>query len=81
MIYELAGNGRVQEQARQLTLPIYRLRMHHLLDAGYARTSAVEHALIVDAILAGDGAAAERAMRNHIRNSEQAMLEALARRG
>ena len=80
LIYALAGNERVQEQARQLTLPLYRLRMHHLMDPAYARTSAAEHALIVDAILEGDGAAAERAMRNHIRNSGVAMLEALARK-
>jgi DNA-binding GntR family transcriptional regulator len=74
------GNERVQEQARQLTLPLYRLRMHHLMDPAYARTSAAKHALIVDAILEGDGGAAERAMRNHIRNSGVAMLEALARK-
>jgi len=79
MIYALAGNERVREQARQLTLPIYRRRLHHLMDPGYARASAAEHALIVEAILEGDGAAAERAMRNHIRNSGVAMLEAVAR--
>jgi len=79
LIYALAGNERVQEQARQLTLPLYRLRMHHLMDPAYARTSAAEHGLIVEAILEGDGAAAERAMRNHIRNSGAAMLEALVR--
>ncbi|MEJ0066169.1 MAG: GntR family transcriptional regulator [Caulobacteraceae bacterium] len=79
LIYALAANARVQEQARQLTLPIYRLRMHQLMNPAYARTSAAEHRLIVDAILSGDGAAAEWAMRNHIRNSGAAMLEALAR--
>jgi DNA-binding GntR family transcriptional regulator len=78
MIYELSGNERVREQARQLTVPIYRLRLHHRMDPGYARTSSAEHALVVEAILSGDGAAAERAMRNHIRNSGAAMLEALA---
>ncbi len=77
LIYRLADNIRVQEQSRQLTMPIYRLRYHHLMDPAYARTSAAEHALIVDAVLAGDGARADRAMRNHIRNSGTAMLEAL----
>ena len=77
LIYRLADNTRVQEQSRQLTMPIYRLRYHHLMDPAYARTSAAEHALIVDAVLAGDGARADRAMRNHIRNSGTAMMEAL----
>jgi len=78
LIYDLAGNARVQEEARQLTLPLYRRRTHHVMDPAYARTSAAEHVLIVEAILDGDGAAAERAMRNHIRNSGVAMLEAMA---
>lgn len=78
LIYDLAGNERVQEQARQLTLPLYRRRTHHVMDPAYARTSAAEHVLIVEAILDGDGLAAERAMRNHIRNSGVAMLEAMA---
>lgn len=77
LIYDLAGNERVREQARQLTLPLYRRRTHYLMDPAYARTSALEHGLIVEAILEGDGAGAERAMRNHIRNSGVAMLEAM----
>ena len=78
LIYRLADNTRVQEQSRQLTMPIYRLRYHFLLDPAYARTSAAEHALIVQAVLDGDGAGADRAMRNHIRNSGAAMMEALS---
>lgn len=77
LIYEMADNARVQEQSRQLTLPIYRLRYHHLMDREYARTSAAEHALVTEAILDGDGVRAERLMRNHIRNSGVAMLDAL----
>ncbi len=77
LIYEMAGNERVREQARQLTLPIYRLRYHYLMDPIYARTSAAEHQLIAEAILESDGAQAERTMRNHIRNSGFAMLAAL----
>ena len=78
LIYGLGGNERVREQARQLTLPIYRRRIHNLMDPAYARNSALEHTLIVEAILDGDGAGAERAMRNHIRNSGVAMMDALA---
>ncbi len=77
LIYEMAGNARVLEQSRQLTLPIYRLRFHHLMEPAYARTSAAEHEMVTEAILKGDGVRAERTMRNHIRNSGAAMLGAL----
>ena len=80
LIYRLAGNDRVRETAAQLTLPIYQLRYHHLMDRSYARTSAAEHELIAEAIMEGDGPRAERMMRNHIRNSGEAMIEALGAR-
>ena len=81
LIYRLANNERVREAAAQLTLPIYRLRYHHLMDRSYAKTSAAEHELICEAILDGDAQRAERMMRNHIRNSGVAMLEALDAEG
>ena len=77
LIYRLAGSQRIHEAAAQLTLPIYQLRYHHLMDRSYAKTSAAEHELIAEAILEGDGPRAERMMRNHIRNSGLAMLDAL----
>lgn len=77
LIYEMADNVRVQEQSRQLTLPIYRVRYHHLMEPAYARVSAAEHELVTEAILDGDGVRAERMMRNHIRNSGVAMLDAV----
>ena len=77
LIYRLAGNDRLREMAAQLTLPIYRLRFHYLMDPAYIRVSAQEHELIAEAILGGDGVRAERMMRNHIRNSGAALLEAL----
>jgi len=77
LIYLLAANERVRETAAQLTLPIYRLRYHHLMDPAYMRISAAEHELIADAILDGDAVRAERMMRSHIRNSGVALLEAL----
>jgi DNA-binding GntR family transcriptional regulator len=80
LIYHLAGNERVREAAAQLILPIYQLRYHHLMDRSYARTSAAEHELIAEAILESDGPRAERMMRNHIRNSGVAMIEALGDR-
>jgi len=77
LIYAMAGNDRVREMAQQLMLPIYQLRLHNRMDLDYDHVSAAEHELIAEAILAADGARAERMMRNHIRNSGVAMLEAV----
>ncbi len=76
LIYALAGNARLSEQAGQLTLPLYRWQFHTLMDPAYARVSASEHEEIAAAILAGDGARAERAMRNHVDSSGRAMIDA-----
>jgi DNA-binding GntR family transcriptional regulator len=85
LIYRLAGNDRLAETAAQLALPLYQMRYHQVMDRAYVRASAAEHELIAEAILDGDGPRAERMMRNHVRNSGAAMLEALdaqaARRG
>lgn len=77
LIYAMAGNDRLRETASQLTLPIYKMRFHRLLDTNYDKTSAGEHELIAAAILEGDGSRAERAMRAHIRSSGESMLEAM----
>ena len=76
LIYTLAGNARLSEQAGQLTLPLYRWQFHTLMDPAYARLSASEHEGIAAAILAGDGVRAERSMRNHIGSSGRAMIAA-----
>ena len=76
LIYALAGNARLSEQAGQLTLPLYRWQFHTLMDPAYARVSASEHEEIAAAILAGEGARAERAMRNHVGSSGRAMIDA-----
>jgi DNA-binding GntR family transcriptional regulator len=77
LIYRMAGSGRVRETAAQLVLPIYQMRFHYLMRVDDARASAAEHELIAEAIFEGDATRAERMMRNHIRNSGVAMLEAM----
>jgi DNA-binding GntR family transcriptional regulator len=77
LVYEMADNRRVIDIATQLTLPIYRLRFHNLMSHRFVKTSAEEHEAIAGAILAGDGDAAERAMRVHIRSSRDSMLVSL----
>jgi DNA-binding GntR family transcriptional regulator len=77
LIYRMSGNERVRETATQLTLPIYQLRVHYMIGREYRRNSAAEHELIAEAIFDGDGARAERMMRNHIRNSGIAVLDGM----
>lgn len=69
LIYRMAANEMLRQIATQLVLPVYQLQYHSLLSPDYYRTSAVEHELIAEAILEGDGPKAERLMQNHVRNS------------
>ena len=77
LIADLADNKKVREIANQLTLPIYRMRFHHLMDLAYIGVSRDEHERIIAAILSGDEPAAEAAMRSHIKASGQAMVATL----
>lgn len=81
LIYEMADNRRVEEIASTLTLPIYRLRFHYAMRLRYIEASAQEHEAIARAILAGDGPAAEAAMRTHICSSRDAMLASIRESG
>jgi DNA-binding GntR family transcriptional regulator len=81
MVYELARNTRVREIAASLILPVYRMRYHHLMASDYAAISGAEHGRIANALLAGDGDAAEREMRAHIGHSAEAMVAAMEARG
>lgn len=77
LIAELADNRKVREIATQLTLPIYRMRFHHLMDLDYIGVSRDEHERVIAAILDGDELAAEVVMRAHIKASGQAMIDTL----
>jgi len=77
LLYRIAGNGKAVEIATQLTLPIYRMQFHRMMDPDYTRTSMDEHDTVIAAVLAGDEEAAEREMRRHIRHSGDAMVAAL----
>ena len=62
-----------------LQLPVDRLAVLHLVTLGASKSSLSEHEEIIDAILAGDAARAEKAMRVHLRNSRK-MVESLPER-
>jgi DNA-binding GntR family transcriptional regulator len=62
---------------QQAQLAIFRLQFHRILQTPVAtRRSRLEHRRIVKAILKGDAAGAESAMRQHIQNSAAVIMAA-----
>jgi len=61
-----SGNARLMRSLKPLQIPGYRVPFLRLLDRGYREVSAREHLAIVDAILAGNAARADRLMRAHV---------------
>jgi DNA-binding GntR family transcriptional regulator len=72
-ILEIAGNRRLIESATELTVPIYQLQLHLLLDGTALRSAAAGHKRIVDAILSGNATLAQQAMQAHIESAGLAM--------
>lgn len=68
LVAELSGNRVLHEHIERLNVRITRIKIitRHLNPTGFARE---QHAAIVGAILAGDGAAAKERMENHVRTN------------
>jgi len=79
LVAEVSGNPWLRRIIEMLQLPVDRLAAFHFVTAGASRNSLDEHEQIIDAILAGDAARAEKAMRNHLRSSRK-MVESLPER-
>lgn len=79
LLYEIAGNQVLKESALRLTFPLNRLLFNELTGKERAQASLREHDEMIDAILAGDAARAERAMRAHLHHGAIAVCEALDR--
>lgn len=77
LLYEIAGNRRLEEEARRYTYPVQRLRFNKLMGPARERESLLEHRHITEAILAGDGGRAERLLRSHLRASAYLVCEVL----
>jgi DNA-binding GntR family transcriptional regulator len=77
LLYEFAGNAVLKEAAMRLTFPLNRLLFNELAGNERAQESLKEHDEIIDAILAGDGTRAERAMRLHLHHGAIAVCEVL----
>ena len=70
-IVAMAGNRRLMASLKVLELPAYRLQFLRLLDREQRTISAGEHLDIIDAILAGKAARADKLMRAHVRRAGQ----------
>jgi DNA-binding GntR family transcriptional regulator len=70
-IVAMAGNRRLMASLKVLELPAYRLQFLRLLDREQRTISAREHLDIIDTILAGKAARADRLMRAHVRRAGQ----------
>lgn len=68
-IVAMSGNARLAVALRQLELPGYRLQFLRLLDREQRAVSARQHVAVIDAILAGKTAQAEKLMREHVRRA------------
>jgi DNA-binding GntR family transcriptional regulator len=80
-ILEISGHGTARRLSGMLISQIVRFQYRTVLLPGRPERSHREHTAIVDAIAAGDGAAAERAMRRHLDHVAGALRERVAAAG
>jgi DNA-binding GntR family transcriptional regulator len=75
LIVEMSGNPVIQQHLDRALTAQVRLQSARFADEPAVRQSHVEHRAIVEAILNGDPAAAENAMRLHLRHTRRTFLE------
>ncbi|HTU09600.1 MAG TPA: GntR family transcriptional regulator [Allosphingosinicella sp.] len=75
LIVEMSGNPVIQQHLDRALTAQVRLQSARFIDAAAIRQSHAEHGAIVEAILNGDPAGAERAMRHHLRHTRRTFLE------
>jgi len=67
LILELADNMHLGRLLDQLLMPVFQRAFFRVYDAALYQKSIGDHRQILEAVLAADGAAAEEAMRAHVR--------------
>jgi len=80
-LLELSGHGTALRLIRALNSQTVRYQYRTILIPGRSAASVKEHETIVEAVVAGDAARAEEAMRSHLFNVAQAMQRGLPRGG
>jgi DNA-binding FadR family transcriptional regulator len=78
-ILELSGHRVALDICSRLNSQVVRFQFRTVLAPGRPQKSLAEHGQIVDAIVAGDRDAAERAMREHLTNVAATLGEVAAR--
>jgi len=66
LIMHMSGNPRISQHVERSLVAQFRILGFRLLTKDFMERSFNEHLLITDAILRGDAARAEKAMREHI---------------
>ncbi|WP_376088109.1 GntR family transcriptional regulator [Roseomonas sp. CCTCC AB2023176] len=74
LILDLADNPRLAESLRPLSTPLSRMTYARLLSRAARDRARAEHVRVVEALIAGDGAAAEATMRAHVRSASEELL-------
>jgi DNA-binding GntR family transcriptional regulator len=77
-IVQHSENADLVRLVSELHVPIFMLRLYHIIDRAFIRRAHDEHVEIVKHLLRGDGARAERAMRKHIRSTKATVLDRTA---
>jgi DNA-binding GntR family transcriptional regulator len=74
LILEAAHNSHLPRLLDRTLLDLFAAQLRGWLAPATVLQSAQEHLGVIDALLAGEGAAAERAMRRHVQSSARAIL-------
>lgn len=74
LIMAMAGNRQLQRMLDHLHIRLFALQFKGSLGLADRDVSFADHRRIAEAILAGNAAAAQRAMRRHVRNSRQMVV-------
>jgi DNA-binding GntR family transcriptional regulator len=71
LIMQVAGNSVIEGLVRRLNTPVHHLLFETFYRSDRLREAVADHRVIVDAVMAGDVAGAEAAMRQHIENGHR----------
>lgn len=71
LIMQGTGNFVIEDLVKRLSTPVHHLLFENFYRSDRLREAAHDHRAIVQAVLAGDGPAAEAAMRGHVENGHQ----------
>ncbi|MEQ9587373.1 MAG: GntR family transcriptional regulator [Parvibaculaceae bacterium] len=74
-IVELSGNAHLPRLLNSLQTPIVRYQFRSVIDANTMRKSNDDHQSIASAIKSGDPDAADQAMRAHVREAAESILD------